>query len=152
MGWQRFYTRKLAAAYTLPISPASAHLLVWRAGRHIYAAVTGLLLLYYPFGAGVLHLFVPSLLVYLAMHQMQESAATLSWVISFAYLIAWYISLAVAACPLHCMHIRMSTLHTFGACMLRAATSRARAGRNGGKGMWTSQVCALSIQLDPCNQ
>ena len=36
-----------------------------------------------------LHLFVPSLLTYGAMHQMPEHSATLSWVFSFAYLIAW---------------------------------------------------------------
>ena len=64
-------------------------LLCMRAGRHVYATLTGFLLLYYPFGNGVFHLFVPSLLTYLAMHQIQEYSATLSWVISFAYLIAW---------------------------------------------------------------
>ena len=58
-------------------------------GRHLYAAITGFLLLWYPFRYGTLHLFVPSLLTYGAMHQMPEHSATLSWVFSFAYLIAW---------------------------------------------------------------
>lgn len=59
------------------------------AGRHLFAIITGFALLYYPFGNGVFHLLVPSLLTYLVMLQVRENSATLSWVINFAYLIAW---------------------------------------------------------------
>ncbi|BDA41335.1 Lysophospholipid acyltransferase 2 [Coccomyxa sp. Obi] len=61
-------------------------------GRHIYAIITGFALLYYPFGNGVLHLLVPSILTYLVMLQVRENSATLSWVINFAYLIACHVA------------------------------------------------------------
>ena len=64
------------------------------AGRHIYATVTGFALLYYPFGNGVFHLFVPTILTYLVMLQFQDYSATLSWLVNFTYLIGW-----CADCP-----------------------------------------------------
>ena len=85
-------------------------------GRHIYATVTGFALLYYPFGNGVFHLFVPTILTYLVMLQFQDSSATLSWLVNFTYLIGW-----CAYCP--CMTQTSSTLiHvTFGLPFLRGA-------------------------------
>ena len=59
------------------------------AGKHIYAIVTGFALLYYPFGNGVFHLFVPTILTYLVMLQFQDYSATLSWIVNFTYLIGW---------------------------------------------------------------
>jgi len=59
------------------------------AGRHIYATVTGFALLYYPFGNGVFHLFVPTVLTYFVMLQFQDTSATLSWLVNFTYLIGW---------------------------------------------------------------
>ena len=58
-------------------------------GRHIYATVTGFGLLYYPFGNGVFHLFVPTVLTYFVMLQFQDTSATLSWLVNFTYLIGW---------------------------------------------------------------
>ena len=73
------------------------------AGRHIYATVTGFALLYYPFGNGVFHLFVPTILTYLVMLQFQDYSATLSWLVNFTYLIGW-----CADCP--CL-LQLSTFY-----------------------------------------
>lgn len=51
--------------------------------------MTGFALLYYPFGNGVFHLFVPTILTYLVMLQLQDYSATLSWLVNFTYLIGW---------------------------------------------------------------
>jgi lysophospholipid acyltransferase len=59
------------------------------AGRHIYAAITGFLLIYYPFGGGVLNALVPAALSYVAMLRFREHAATLTWLTSFGYLLWW---------------------------------------------------------------
>ncbi|CAL5220084.1 g2035 [Coccomyxa viridis] len=61
-------------------------------GRHIYATVTGFALLYYPFGNGVFHLFVPTILTYLVMLQFQDYSATLSWLVNFSYLIGCHVA------------------------------------------------------------
>ena len=55
--------------------------------RHLYAVITGFLLVYYPFGFGVIHAAAPSALVYLAMLLVPSACGTLSWLISFPYLI-----------------------------------------------------------------
>jgi len=55
--------------------------------RHIYALITGFLLVYYPFGFGSIHAVVPSTLVYLAMLIMPSSSGLLAWMICFPYLI-----------------------------------------------------------------
>ena len=55
--------------------------------------MTGFALLYYPFGNGVFHLFVPTILTYLVMLQFQDSSATLSWLVNFTYLIGWWVLL-----------------------------------------------------------
>ncbi|KAL6777134.1 LPT1 [Auxenochlorella protothecoides x Auxenochlorella symbiontica] len=55
--------------------------------RHWYAVITGFLLIYYPFGTGVLHALVPSSLIYLAMCAFPTHCGTLAWLIAFPYLI-----------------------------------------------------------------
>lgn len=67
------------------------------AGRHLFAIITGFALLFYPFGYGVFHLLVPTILTYLVMLQIREYSATLSWIINFTYLIAWQDSLGSTA-------------------------------------------------------
>ena len=130
-----------------------------RAGRHIYAAITGFLLLYYPFGNGVFHLFVPSLLTYLAMHQIQEYSATLSWVISFAYLIAWCARRHACIAALRCKRqgIRGIRNHMqLEACMHLLACKRvhlrmcAVKGRGVGVGGLSKTVHACCTQ--PCGE
>ena len=59
------------------------------AGRHLYAAITGFILIYYPFGSGVLNALVPAALSYVAMLRFREHAATLTWLTSFGYLLWW---------------------------------------------------------------
>lgn len=56
-------------------------------GRHWYALITGLALIYYPFGTSVLHALVPSTLIYLAMRAVPSHCGTLAWLIAFPYLI-----------------------------------------------------------------
>ena len=55
--------------------------------RHLYALLTGFLLVYYPFGFGVIHAAAPSALVYLAMVIAPSSCGLLSWLVCFPYLI-----------------------------------------------------------------
>lgn len=56
-------------------------------GRHVYAIVTGFLLIYYPFGAGCFHALVTSTVVYLCMILFPTQCGTLAWFFSFPYLI-----------------------------------------------------------------
>lgn len=62
---------------------------VLAAGRHWYAILTGLLLIYYPFGNGVFHAFVPALLTYAFMLLARKQCGRLAWLVDFTYLIAW---------------------------------------------------------------
>eukprot|EP00798_Chlamydomonas_sp_ICE-L_P020731 gene20731-27546_t len=55
--------------------------------RHIYAIVTGLALVYYPFGSGVLQAVYPSVLTYLVMVIFPSNCGSLAWLINFPYLI-----------------------------------------------------------------
>jgi lysophospholipid acyltransferase len=59
------------------------------AARHVYALVTGFLLIYYPFGNGCFHALVPSLLTYVAMVRIRQHCGTLSWLVTFTYLLIW---------------------------------------------------------------
>ena len=54
--------------------------------------------MYYPFGNGVFHLFVPSMLTYLAMWGLREKAGKIAWLIDFTYLIGWYLTLLISIC------------------------------------------------------
>ena len=53
----------------------------------MFSTVTGFLLVYYPFGNGCIHAFVPSLLVYACMRRFRQRCGTLAWLIAFPYLI-----------------------------------------------------------------
>lgn len=59
------------------------------AARHIYSALSGFLLIYYPFGSGVFNALVPAFFSYLAMLRFREHAGTLTWLTSFGYLLWW---------------------------------------------------------------
>ncbi len=59
------------------------------AARHIYAAVSGFALIYYPFGAGCFNAFVPTALSYLTMWRLRQHCGTLTWIIAFGYLLWW---------------------------------------------------------------
>lgn len=61
-------------------------------GRHLYAIITGILLIYYPFGNGVFHAFVPSLVTYAFMLVARKQCGRLAWLVDFSYLIGWYYS------------------------------------------------------------
>ena len=50
-------------------------------------SITGFILIYYPFGSGVLNALVPAALSYVAMLRFREHAATLTWLTSFGYLL-----------------------------------------------------------------
>ena len=66
-----------------PLSPVAAH----RAGRHAFSVIAGFLLIYYPFGNGCMHAFVPTALVYFCMLRFRSHCGTLAWLIAFPYLI-----------------------------------------------------------------
>ena len=55
--------------------------------RHMYALITGFLLVYYPFGSGVLQAAFPCMLTYLAMLLAPRSAGRIAWAVNFPYLI-----------------------------------------------------------------
>lgn len=57
------------------------------AGRHIFALVSGFLLIYYPFGNGCFHALIPSVLAYAAMRRYRARCGTAAWLIAFPYLI-----------------------------------------------------------------
>ena len=60
------------------------------AARHVYSLVTGVALVYFPFGNGIVLAALPSLLTYLAMWRIREYASTLAWLVDFTFLIGWY--------------------------------------------------------------
>ncbi|MEW5306286.1 MAG: hypothetical protein WDW36_008759 [Sanguina aurantia] len=64
--------------------------------RHLYSLVTGILLVYYPFGAGVLHALPPAILTYTAMLVLPRSCGRLAWMINFPYLLYLHVSNASA--------------------------------------------------------
>jgi hypothetical protein len=53
----------------------------------VFSTVTGFLLVYYPFGNGCIHAFVPSLLIYACMRRIRQRCGTLAWAVAFPYLI-----------------------------------------------------------------
>lgn len=57
------------------------------AARHVYSMLTGLGLLYYAFGAGMLHALIPTALTYVAMALAPKRCGALSWGINMAYLL-----------------------------------------------------------------
>ena len=57
------------------------------AGRHLYALVTGVALLYYPFGNQVWLAVFSSLLTYVTMVVAPKLAGRLAWCIAFPFLL-----------------------------------------------------------------
>ncbi|GAX79182.1 hypothetical protein CEUSTIGMA_g6622.t1 [Chlamydomonas eustigma] len=62
--------------------------------RHLYAVATGFVLIYYPFGYGVIHAAPPMLVVYLAMLMVPSYCGVLAWLSCFPYLIYLHIASA----------------------------------------------------------
>lgn len=60
-------------------------------GRHLFSAISGFVLLYYPFGTGVLHAVVTSALTYFFMRNFRQHCGTLTWLVVFPYLIACHV-------------------------------------------------------------
>lgn len=54
----------------------------------MYAMLMGILLVYYPFGAGIIMAFPPSVITWLLMALAPRYAGVLSWAINFPFLIA----------------------------------------------------------------
>ena len=86
-------TLRMLAAYensVLPPITARKHKrLFCAAGRHWFSITTGILLIYYPFGNGIFHAFVPTLLTYGCMLGARRHCGKLAWMLDFAYLIGW---------------------------------------------------------------
>ena len=51
--------------------------------------MTGILLIYYPFGNSTFQLMIPAAVTYVAMLRLRLHAATLSWLVTFSYLLFW---------------------------------------------------------------
>mmetsp|Transcript_35415 Transcript_35415/g.89650 ORF Transcript_35415/g.89650 Transcript_35415/m.89650 type:complete len:497 (-) Transcript_35415:257-1747(-) len=60
--------------------------------RHLYSYASGLALLYYVWGACVLHAFIPAALTYAAMLAAPRSCGALAWLINFPYLLYMHIA------------------------------------------------------------
>lgn len=54
----------------------------------MFSLVSGVALILYPFGSGVVHALVPATAVYAAMRFARARCGTLAWLIAFPYLIA----------------------------------------------------------------
>lgn len=57
-----------------------------RAARNFFSAVTGFLMVYYPFGSHVVHGVITSLVTYLLMWLIPRKCGTLTWLLIFPYL------------------------------------------------------------------
>lgn len=57
------------------------------AARHLYALVTGVLIVYYPFGSGIIHALPMAICAYLALLVAPRRAGTIAWCTVFPYLI-----------------------------------------------------------------
>ena len=55
--------------------------------RHLYSFVTGIALVYYPFGAGIIHVFPPAIITWLGMAIMPKKSGLIAWLANFPYLI-----------------------------------------------------------------
>jgi len=56
-------------------------------GAHVFAVVTGLFLIYFPFGSGVLHVVPPLVITFVALHLFPRYCGTLVWMLCFPHLI-----------------------------------------------------------------
>ncbi|KAK9836737.1 hypothetical protein WJX74_007100 [Apatococcus lobatus] len=61
-------------------------------GRHLYAAVTGFALIYYPFGNGCVHSLGPILITYLAMLVARPYCGMIAWLVDFSYLVYCHVA------------------------------------------------------------
>jgi len=68
------------------VSPAAQTQLRSTAARHAYAVITGLVLVWYPFGKGVGQVIPPLLLTYSAMALVPRACGAIAW-LNMAYLI-----------------------------------------------------------------
>lgn len=57
------------------------------AGRNLYALLTGLVLVYYPYGAAAIQAVPPLVLTYLAMVLLPRHCGTAAWFINLPYII-----------------------------------------------------------------
>ncbi|KAG2485077.1 hypothetical protein HYH03_016174 [Edaphochlamys debaryana] len=55
--------------------------------RHLYAIITGVLIIYYPFGSGIIHVAPMAVAAYVALLLVPRYAGVLSWCTVFPYLI-----------------------------------------------------------------
>ncbi|KAG2426844.1 hypothetical protein HYH02_014697 [Chlamydomonas schloesseri] len=55
--------------------------------RHLYAVVTGILIIYYPFGSSIMHVLPMAVAAYLAMLIAPRRAGAIAWCTVFPYLI-----------------------------------------------------------------
>ncbi|EFJ48091.1 hypothetical protein VOLCADRAFT_120919 [Volvox carteri f. nagariensis] len=55
--------------------------------RHLYALVTGVAIIYYPFGSGIIHVLPMAVAAYLALHLAPRRAGAVAWCTVFPYLI-----------------------------------------------------------------
>ncbi|KAF5831049.1 MBOAT, membrane-bound O-acyltransferase family-domain-containing protein [Dunaliella salina] len=65
---------------------AGIRLLKSPTARHLYSMMSGAALIYIAFGAGILHVLIPSALTYLAMALSPKHCGALAWAINLAYL------------------------------------------------------------------
>ena len=95
-----------------------------RAVRHVYALLTGLVLTYYPFGAGIIHAFPPAIITYMAMLAVPRSCGSIAWVANFAYLIYLWVDYLLKS---YCHRPYSITNHGLAchACVFIPACSRA---------------------------
>mmetsp|Transcript_35537 Transcript_35537/g.78847 ORF Transcript_35537/g.78847 Transcript_35537/m.78847 type:complete len:511 (-) Transcript_35537:481-2013(-) len=76
----------LAFLFSVPLG-AGIRLFRNKTARHLYALVTGVLLVYYPFGDSIIQAFPPAILTYLAILVAPRRCGSLAWFINFPYLI-----------------------------------------------------------------
>ncbi|KIY98914.1 hypothetical protein MNEG_9048 [Monoraphidium neglectum] len=55
--------------------------------RNLYSLAVGLLLLYYPFGSGIVHVVLTSWVTYIVMWLIPKKCGTWAWLINFPYLL-----------------------------------------------------------------
>jgi lysophospholipid acyltransferase len=58
-----------------------------KTARHLYSFLTGLALVYYPFGSSSLHALPPALITYAVVKLVPRKCGTLAWLVNFPYLL-----------------------------------------------------------------
>lgn len=90
-----FSTFRFTVAFFLSVVAGSVFRVIRNpTARHVYSAVSGFLLICYPFGLGCLNVFVPTGLSYLMMWRLRQHCGTLTWIIAFGYLLWCHITSA----------------------------------------------------------